>query len=60
MVAQHTHPTVTQKQCKKCHTLKHASEFCKSKWGVDGLHSRCDYLHSIVLPKGGCCHLLHL
>jgi hypothetical protein len=38
---QHPQPTVTQKQCKKCNIIKHASEFCKSKWGVDGLHSRC-------------------
>ena len=39
---QHPQPTVTQKQCKKCNIIKHASEFCKSKWGVDGLHSRCN------------------
>lgn len=40
-ISQHPQPTVTQKQCKKCNVIKHASEFCKSKWGVDGLHSRC-------------------
>lgn len=37
---QHPEPIVNQKHCKKCGILKYASEFCKSKWGVDGLHSR--------------------
>ena len=31
---------MTEKVCKKCQILKYATEFCKSKWGADGLHSR--------------------
>lgn len=59
---QHHEPTVTQKECKKCKVLKHASEFCKSKWGVDGLHSRCapPGVHAkIALPVCQHCYSRH-
>ena len=43
-------PTVAEKVCKKCNMNKPASEFCRSKWGPDGLHSRCKVLHSHEPP----------
>ena len=43
-------PTVRQKVCKKCNMNKPASEFCRSKWGPDGLHSRCKVLLTRIKP----------